>query len=687
VLGEWSDNLRLGGVDLDSCRDATTGALQPWAQDVLDLLSSYAEVSPSGTGVKAFFGIEPDAVDALREARLLPSEGFGRSFKRGTGTDHPPAIEVHLHGRYYTVTGQRLPDAPAELRTVSTAELGKLLGDIGPAFAGARSGQERPDRSAMAFATAGRIKAAGGDYSAFLAALDEHPDTAAWKVEKGSERELRRAWDRAEAPAWGRPAMTVLHRSSAPAPELPLDVFGTFWAGWIKRTAEGANAPPDYVAMPLLAVTSALLGNARWVSAWRGWAEPPALWCGSVGNPSSGKSSGASMMTRDVLRLVEQHMARDYPAELKRWEEVEAVTRAALKQWEKDVASALKAGDPVPAKPDAATIPPKPIRPRASMTDATVESLGPLLAGLPKGVLNLRDEMAGWLLNLSRYSNGGTDRPFWLEAYAGGPYQIDRQKYPVPLFIPHLTLPAFGTIQPERLADILGGADDGLSSRFLWAWPETTRRFGRPRDAGDAHQAAAALQRLADLSMVKNESGEPVPSYIRLADDAQAVLVDFGQQMQDREAAAHGLLKSSIGKARGQALRLALVLEYLWWAEGDGAEPAQVTRGAMEAAAGLMDCYFLPMAARVLGDASIPEDERDARTLAAWIMEQRPEVVNVSAIRDDARLPGLRDSDAVKGACRFLVEAHWLAEPERNGQGGRPRGDYRVNPALLRQAT
>ncbi|MBX6747143.1 MAG: DUF3987 domain-containing protein, partial [Acetobacteraceae bacterium] len=487
----------------------------------------------------------------------------------------------------------------------------------------------------------------------------------------------------AEAAPWPAPAMEVLHRSAARAPDLPLDVFGYFWAGWISRTAEGANAPPDYVAMPLLAVASALLGNARWASAWRGWAEPPALWCGSVGNPSSGKSSGASTVTRDVLRLVEAHMGRDYPTEVQRWQELEAVARAALKQWEKDVARAIKAGDPVPAKPEAATIPPKPVRPRASVTDATVESIGPLLAGLPKGVLNLRDEMAGWLLNLSRYSNGGTDRPFWLEAYNGGPYQIDRQKYPVPIFIPHLTLPAFGTIQPERLADILDGADDGLASRFLWAWPEATRRFDRPRDAGDPYQAATALQRLADLTMAKNDAGDPVPSYVRLADDAQPVLVEFAREMQDREATAHGLLKSSIGKARGQALRLALVLEYLWWAEGGGAEPERITRRAMEAAAGLMDAYFLPMALRVLGDAAIPEDERNARTLAAWIMETKPEVVNVSAIRDGARLPGLRDSDAVKAACRFLMEARWLAEAPRTGQGGRPRGDFRVNPRLF----
>jgi hypothetical protein len=89
----------------------------------------------------------------------------------------------------------------------------------------------------------------------------------------------------------------------------------------------------------------------------------------------------------------------------------------------------------------------------------------------------------------------------------------------------------------------------------------------------------------------------------------------------------------------------------------------------------------MPMAVRVLGDASIPEDERNARTLALWIMQTRPERVNVSAIRDTARLSGLRESDAVKAACRFLAEAGWLVEPPR--RPGRPRGDWLVNPRLF----
>jgi hypothetical protein len=493
---------------------------------------------------------------------------------------------------------------------------------------------------------------------------------------------------RAAKPAAPAPNMAILSRSAAPAPAMPVDVFGPFWRFWLIRTAEGSNAPVDYVAMPLLAVASALIGNARWAAAWPGWAEPPALWCCSVGNPSQGKSSGAAPVTRDALRTVEADMGRDYPAELERWETLAKVGRIATKAWEKAVAAAIMKGDPVPERPKEAAIPPKPIRPRASATDATVEAVAPLMAGLPKGVLLLRDELAGWLLNMSRYSNGGSDRPFWLEAYTGGPYQVDRQKYPVPIFVSHLTIPVFGTIQPDRLAETLEDADDGLASRFLWAWPDTAHAFRKPSDAGDPSRAASALQRLAALTMPTDESGDPIPRYVKLTPEGQSILVDFARDMQAREHSAHGLLKSSIGKARGQALRLALVLEYLWWCGGDhGApEPVEISADAMRGATALMDAYFLPMAARVLGDASIPTAERNARTLAGWIVETKPQSVNVSDIRDNARLPGLRDSDAVKAAVQFLAEANWLERAPTTGNAGRPRGDWLVNPRIWEAA-
>src|SRR5690606_3258575 len=41
------------GVDLDKCLDAETGEIKPWGLEFIELLASYTEISPSGTGVKA----------------------------------------------------------------------------------------------------------------------------------------------------------------------------------------------------------------------------------------------------------------------------------------------------------------------------------------------------------------------------------------------------------------------------------------------------------------------------------------------------------------------------------------------------------------------------------------------------------------------------------------------------------
>ena len=205
ILGEWSDGYSIGGVDLDSCRDAQTGKMEPWASDVLRLLNTYAEVSPSGTGVKAFFFMAPGSVPSLREAKLLDADGYGRCFKRWTGVDHPPAIEVHLGARYYTVTDDCLPNMPAKLRHVPEDTVRELLGKIGPRFARSDSKQTKPDRSALAFRLARQMRGEGKGFAEYLAALDEEPELAMWKQEKGeaqSGRELKRAWDRAgEAPA------------------------------------------------------------------------------------------------------------------------------------------------------------------------------------------------------------------------------------------------------------------------------------------------------------------------------------------------------------------------------------------------------------------------------------------------------------------------------------------------------
>jgi hypothetical protein len=81
------------GVDLDACRNPESGKLQPWAQGIVEALSSYTEVSPSGTGVKIFV------------RGRLPG---GQARRKGP-------IEIYDHGRFFTVTGHHIPGTPSSV--------------------------------------------------------------------------------------------------------------------------------------------------------------------------------------------------------------------------------------------------------------------------------------------------------------------------------------------------------------------------------------------------------------------------------------------------------------------------------------------------------------------------------------------------------------------------------------------
>ena len=134
----------------------------------------------------------------------------------------------------------------------------------------------------------------------------------------GAER-MRADFEEAEEFGWAEPDMAVLRLHRRPPPVLPLDVFGADWGHWISDAAAAAACPPDYVASPLLASASTLIGNARWAQATPGWSEPPHLWTADVGDSGNGKSPGADCLLRDVLPEIERRMLADFPDRLKAW--------------------------------------------------------------------------------------------------------------------------------------------------------------------------------------------------------------------------------------------------------------------------------------------------------------------------------------------------------------------------------
>lgn len=77
------------GLDLDHCRDPQTGQIADWAAELVAAFGSYAELSPSHSGIHIICrGRKP-----------------GPQCRKGN-------LEVYAHSRFLTVTGQRLTDWP-----------------------------------------------------------------------------------------------------------------------------------------------------------------------------------------------------------------------------------------------------------------------------------------------------------------------------------------------------------------------------------------------------------------------------------------------------------------------------------------------------------------------------------------------------------------------------------------------
>lgn len=84
-----SENDPYAGIDLDHCVHPDTGVIEPWAQAHVDALASYAEITPSGTGLHIW--VQGD----------LPPKGR----KKGP-------IEMYTNARFFTMTGWHLDTTP-----------------------------------------------------------------------------------------------------------------------------------------------------------------------------------------------------------------------------------------------------------------------------------------------------------------------------------------------------------------------------------------------------------------------------------------------------------------------------------------------------------------------------------------------------------------------------------------------
>lgn len=579
----------IAGLDLDGCREPETGKVEPEAQAIVDAAGSYAEVSPSGTGIRIF----------LRAT--LPDKGrrSAAPWKKGsTKAD----IEVYDRGRYLTVTGQHIPGTPRNVE-VRQDVLDTLLAKY---FASAKPEASKPNAPRMPERLDDnqvRERALSAKNGAKFGALwsgdrsefgDDHSraDMAlcchlAWwtrdatQIERlwlssGLQREklerddyrsntIARALalvperpDRSQVEGFdgfaGSPSKESVQNAPEfdgpprpislnlrPVPSLTPDLLPGRVRDWIADIAERQCVPYEFPAVAAVIALSSLIGRKIGIRPKErdDWTVTPNLWGGLVGRPGLQKTPAAEEAQRPLRRLAVEALER-HKAQSEDFKAASFLKSVVSEQSKNNLKGAVKKGTvsaedlrnmatAAVAEDDT----PAPMCRRYTVNDATVEALGVVLQENPNGVLVQRDELTAFLRTLDKPGHE-SDRGFYLEAWNGtGDFTIDRIGRGLGMYLPAVCVSLFGTIQPGPLARYIRGAAaggegaDGLVQRFqLMVYPDPT-----PYQLVDRYADTEAKNRAFDLFKMLDDL-DPAAVGAQVEEGASVPFLRFAPEAQ-----------------------------------------------------------------------------------------------------------------------------------------------------------
>jgi hypothetical protein len=480
-----------------------------------------------------------------------------------------------------------------------------------------------------------------------------------------------------ETGTWDEPDWTLLDDRRGDLPDFPVEVLPVSLRDWLLRTARGAGVTPGHVAVPFLGITSSLIGTARRVRACRSWSEPLTMWVALIGFSGTGKTPSIDV-TRRALSLIERER-KPKIAELQRQHETRAQkAKAEKKKWEQAVAEAVEANLPTPPKPPSATEPGPFVAPRLCVSDSTIERIAVLLEARPQGMAFVADELARLFLNMKRYSSG-QDNEFWLEAWNGKSFIVERQGRP-PVVLDYLLVGITGGFQPDKLARAFEGDDDGMYARFCFAWPEEPAHRPLSNEVTEIEpEIQNALTRIVNLPV--SEDGVFAPKTVDLSSEAVAAFETFRTFLAQAKTELDGREREWAAKGGTHVLRLAGTLAYLDWAMLGGAEPQVIDEQYVAAALRLWPDYFWPHSRAALRQIGLTEKHTNARRALYWIRTNRRPEVSLLDIRREA-LGRRLDAEQTRGLLDGLVRAGWL-KLVTTKTDGRAIHRWQVNPLLF----
>jgi Protein of unknown function (DUF3987) len=488
-----------------------------------------------------------------------------------------------------------------------------------------------------------------------LEGLPPAGDVSDWLDAGGSKERLIAL---AEAALASAPTAEKASSSAVPPPALivfPIHVLPPSMRGLVTSGCAAMGVPAEFIAVPLLVLAGAVVGNAWEIEIKGGWYEGPNLYAAIVGDPGAKKTPALKLALR-AIHQIQERLYGEYRAAKAAYDEEYAL-------WEKT------------PKKERGAPPEQPKFQHVWTSDSTTEALAEMLAG-SKGLALFRDELVGWVKSMDQYRSGkGADRQHYLSMWSRTSIKIDRKSTPIPIIVPRPCLSVVGGIQPDVLTDLQENAarDDGFVDRLLFAYPD----LGPDRwtSAGIDEAAQVAVERLFsalyDLKGVTAPDGTLAPRRARLDADAMRLWGQWydanAEEVRDDRMPSN--LRGTWSKLPSQLARLVLILHLGYSLDAGATVGATIPRSTLEAACDLLD-YFREHARAVLGELRTPRSQLEERVLKG-LRDRGPSTTRTVYLEI---LNGAVKYDRVKVTLERLLEDGSVVATDgvATGKGGRP---------------
>ena len=271
---------------------------------------------------------------------------------------------------------------------------------------------------------------------------------------------------------------------------------------------------------------------------------------------------------------------------------------------------------------------------------------------------------------MGRYS-GGSDRPFWLEAWNGGRHVVERVGRSI--VVEHLLVGVVGSFQPDKLARAFAGDEDGMYGRFLYAWPLAPEYRPLTNEAAEIEpelqSALTALIRLPSED-VGGIFSPQLSGYRKMRSRSSK---NFVCGLIRRSAGSMAV--SAIGSCKGETvvLRLAGTLAYLAWSIALGTpsangldgitgslEPKTIDKKFMSDAIRLWRDFFWPHARAATAANWLKRSAQECPAGSAMAQGKRRPKKLASSISAATLLAQSLDARANRGIARWTCDAGWL---------------------------